>query len=71
MRLRQQYDGRVKICELNSRGAPKTAARLRISATPTVVYFKGGQEKERVLGFRSSVYHHEVIEEVFGIPKKV
>lgn len=68
--LRKQYDGRVKVCEMNSAAAPKAAMRLRISATPTVVYFKGGREVERVMGFRSSVYHRETIEEVFKVPPK-
>ena len=68
--LRQQYDGRVKICEMNSAAAPRAAMRLKIAATPTVVYFKGGREVERITGFRSSVYHQEAIAEVFGVPKK-
>ncbi len=68
--LRKQYDGRVKVCEANSRAALKVAGSLRITATPTVVYFDKGREKERVIGFRSSLYHQEAIEEVFGIAKK-
>ncbi|MEM7607460.1 MAG: thioredoxin domain-containing protein [Myxococcota bacterium] len=70
MHLRRRYDGRVTIAEMNSRGAMKTAAVLRITATPTVLYFEGGKERERVLGFRSSLYHEQAIEEVFGISPK-
>lgn len=68
--LRKRYDGRVKVCELSSANAQKTAAKLRISATPTVLYFQGGREKDRVMGFRSSIYHQEAIEELFGIAPK-
>jgi len=68
--LRKKYEGRVKICELSSHASPKTAAKLRISATPTVLYFARGREKDRVMGFRSSIYHQEAIQELFGIAPK-
>ena len=65
--LAGRYAGRVKICELSAAVAPHTAARLRIQATPTVLYFEGGSELERHHGFRSSLYHAETIKELFGI----
>ncbi len=65
--LATQYDGRVKVCELGTHLAPKMAGQLRISATPTVIYFKKGREKERVMGFRGSVYHREAIAEILGV----
>ena len=65
--LATEYDGRVKVCELGTHLAPQTALRLRIAATPTVLYFDKGREKERVTGFRGSIYHRETIAEVFGI----
>lgn len=65
--LATRYDGRVKVCELGTHLAPQTAAKLRISATPTVIYFQKGREKERVMGFRGSVYHVEAITEVLGV----
>ncbi|MDH5492125.1 MAG: thioredoxin domain-containing protein, partial [Myxococcales bacterium] len=67
--LSQQYRGQVKVCEMNSAGATKTAMRLRISGTPSVVYFRGGREVERVVGFRGSLFHRQTIEEVFEIPQ--
>lgn len=67
--LASRYDGQVKVCEMGSHMAPRTALRLRVAATPTVVYFQGGREKERVVGFRGSLYHRETIEEVFKLAK--
>jgi len=64
------YDGRVKVCEMGTHFAPRATASLRVTGTPTVVYFKKGKEKERVVGVRGSLYHEEAIEEIFGIPKK-
>jgi thioredoxin-like negative regulator of GroEL len=65
--LAQRYDGKVKVCELSSVAAPHTTARLRIQATPTVLYFAGGDELERIHGFRSSLFHAQTIHELFGI----
>lgn len=65
--LSTRYDGKLKVCELSSVASPRTTARLRIQATPTVLYFKGGVELERIHGFRSSLYHAQTIEELFGI----
>ncbi|HBQ13991.1 MAG TPA: thiol reductase thioredoxin [Myxococcales bacterium] len=70
MQLAAEYDGRVKVCELNSQDAPRTAMRLKVKGTPTVLYFKGGREKERVVGMRGSLFHEQSIEELFGIPKE-
>ena len=70
MQLAGEYDGRVKICELAAPKGPRTCARLGVRGTPTILYFKGGREVERVVGFRSSLYHEQAIEELFSIPKE-
>lgn len=65
-----RYEGRVKVCELNTHAAPRAAVELSIRATPTVVFIKGGREVERVTGVRSSLYYQQAIEELFGEPKE-
>ena len=65
--LAARYDGKVKVCELSSVGSPHTTVRLGIQHTPTVLYFQGGQELERIPGFRSSLFHAQTIHELFGI----
>ena len=67
MELAAHYDGRVKICEISAEAAPRTMARLEIQSTPTVLYFKDGKERERVSGFRGSLYHRQSIHDLFGI----
>jgi thioredoxin-like negative regulator of GroEL len=69
MQLAAEYDGRVKVCEMSTLAGPRTAAKLRVKGTPTVLYFQHGKEVERVTGMRGSLYHQETIEEVFGIAK--
>jgi len=56
------YDGRLKVAEVNAAAAPKTMARLRVRGTPTVIYFNRGRELERIVGFRGSLYHRDYID---------
>ncbi|MEO0323459.1 MAG: thioredoxin domain-containing protein [Myxococcota bacterium] len=65
--LAKDYEGRVKVAEMNVAEAPAAAGRCRISATPTVLYFQDGKPVERIVGVRGSLYHRQTIEEVFGI----
>jgi hypothetical protein len=39
---------------------------LKVSATPTVLYFWQGEELERIHGFRSSLFHKQTIQDHFG-----
>lgn len=68
--LAATYDGRVKVCEMNTHLGPRAAMNLKVKSTPTVIYFKRGREVERVVGLRNSLYHEQVVEEHFGIPKQ-
>jgi thioredoxin 1 len=62
MDLASKYDGRVKVAEMNAAVSPLTSTRLGVRGTPTVIYFRGGVEVERVVGFRGQLYHEEIIE---------
>jgi thioredoxin len=63
MQLSRDYQGRLKVAEFDVATAPKTAARLRVTGTPTVVYFSKGREVERVVGYRAGHYHRELIDQ--------
>lgn len=68
MDLASAYAGRVKVAELNAAEAGRTAARHGVLGTPTVLFFKGGREVERVVGFVGSRYLREVIDsELLGV----
>jgi thioredoxin 1 len=62
-RLAAKYDGRVKVAQLNVGAGAKTAARLGVRGTPTVLFFKNGNVVERVVGLRGQHYYEEIIEE--------
>ncbi len=63
MGLAAEFDGQVKVAEANVAEAQAVCARFGVQSTPTVLYFKGGELVERVVGFRGSLYHREVIEQ--------
>jgi thioredoxin 1 len=60
--LATEFDGRVKVVEVDVSAAPAASAHFGVMATPTVLYLHGGEEVERVVGFRGSLYHREIIE---------
>lgn len=62
--LATRYAGQVKFGELNAAANPKLMRRLRVSGTPTIIYFRNGSELERTVGFRSSLYLSQTIDEV-------
>jgi thioredoxin 1 len=63
------YAGRVKFAEVNAAEAGRTAARFGVMGTPTVLFFRGGREVERVVGFVGSRYLREVVDtELLGAP---
>jgi len=63
--LARQYDGKVKICELNAAEAPRSAQRLNVRGTPTVVVYRNRAEIGRVVGWRPKGFFDDMIEAEF------
>jgi len=61
-RLACKYDGKVKVAELNVGKGRRTAAKLGVRGTPTILFFKKGRVVERVVGVRGQHYFEEIIE---------
>ena len=57
-----RYAGRVKVAELNAAEASEVAARLGVMSTPTILFFRGRREVERVVGFVGERYIREIVE---------
>ena len=60
--LATKYQGKLKVAEINGAEAPQVMSSLKVRGTPTVIYFVEGREFERVVGFRGSLYHQDLIE---------
>jgi len=62
-KLACKYKGKIKVAQLNTGVARKTASKLGVRGTPTVLFFKNGAVVERVVGMRGQHYYEEIIEE--------
>lgn len=47
-----EFEGKAKVCKLNTDENPEIAARYRVSAIPTLLFFKGGKLMDTVVGVR-------------------
>jgi thioredoxin 1 len=48
--IAEEYDGRLRIAKLNVDDNPQTARRFDVMSIPTLILFKDGQPKKRVVG---------------------
>jgi thioredoxin 1 len=48
--LAGKYNGKIKFCRLNVDENPQTAVKYRIMSIPTLMFFKGGQVADTVIG---------------------
>ncbi len=48
--LAGKYQGKMKVGKLNVDDHPQVAGRFRIMNIPTLLFFKGGQEVDRIVG---------------------
>lgn len=49
-KLADKYDGRFKVCRLNVDENPKTARKYHVMSIPTLIFFKGGEAVDTVIG---------------------
>jgi len=50
--IAEQMNGKIKIVKLNTDENQQTAAKYGIMAIPSMLVFKSGEEKDRVVGFK-------------------
>ena len=48
--LAAEFEGKVLVAKLNADDYPEILSRYGIMGIPTLIYFKGGQEADRVIG---------------------
>jgi thioredoxin 1 len=62
--LSREYDGKVKVCKLNTDESPETAGGFNISSIPTVLVFKDGQVVDRLVGLNPKKKFQEMLSRV-------
>jgi thioredoxin 1 len=60
--LAGEYDGKVKICKINTDENIKTAQDYRISSIPSLIMFKNGQPVEQMVGVHQKSSLSEMLE---------
>lgn len=48
--LAGKYDGKIKFCRVSVDDNPQTAAKYGVMSIPTIMFFKGGEVVETVIG---------------------
>ena len=48
--LAKDYTGKAKVGKINTDDSPVTATRYKISAIPTLLFFKNGQQVDQLVG---------------------
>ncbi|MBI1886643.1 MAG: thioredoxin [Chloroflexi bacterium] len=64
--LANEYDGKFKFVKLNTDDNMDTAARYGIRSIPTLLFFKGGEMVDQVVGFRPKSDLKRTIEKVLS-----
>jgi thioredoxin 1 len=49
-KLADSYSGKVKFCKLNVDENPAMSRKYRVMSIPTLIFFKGGEQKDSSLG---------------------
>ena len=62
--LSREYDGKVKVCKLNTDESPETAGGFGISSIPTVLVFKNGQVVDRLVGLNPKKKFQDMLNQV-------
>jgi len=50
--LAKEYEGKAKICKLNTDENPVSSATYKISAIPSIILFKGGKPAAQLVGMQ-------------------
>ncbi len=60
--LATEYSGRLKVAKLNTDENPDIASKYQVMGIPTLMFFKGGQVVDRIVGAASKKQFKEKIE---------
>lgn len=64
--LAQEYEGRLKVAKLDVDTNQGTAMRFNVRGIPSILFFKGGQHVDTVVGAVPKAYLVEKIEQHLG-----
>ena len=62
--LAKDYEGKVKVGKLNTDDSPDTATNYGISSIPTILFFKGGQVVDRLVGVNPKSRFQQILDKM-------
>jgi thioredoxin 1 len=62
--ISKEYEGKVKVCKLNTDESPETAGGFGINSIPTVLIFKNGQVVDRLIGVNPKKKFQDMLNQV-------
>ena len=63
--IADEYQGRVRVAKLNTDEHPNAAGTYRISAIPSLLFFKDGKVAEQLVGVHSKAEIKKILESLF------
>jgi len=60
--IAKDYEGKLAVGKLNVDENPNTASSFGVMSIPTLIFFKNGQEVERIIGFQPKEALQKVID---------
>ena len=64
--LAQEYQGKLKVMKLNTDDAPEVAGQYQIMSIPSILFFKGGQVVEKIVGARPKQQFKQIIDSLLA-----
>lgn len=64
--LAQEYNGRLKVCKLNTDNNPDISSKFQIMGIPSLLFFKDGEVIDKVVGAASKKQFKEKIDLVLS-----
>ncbi len=64
--LAKEYSGKVRVAKLNTDEHPNVPTRYKISAIPTLLFFKGGKVVEQMVGVHSKADIKKILDGMVG-----
>lgn len=62
--LASEYEGKAKICKLNTDENMNLASKFQITSIPCIIIFKGGVQVQKLVGFRPKADIKKVLDDV-------
>jgi len=64
--LAKEYSGKARVAKINTDDHPNTASRYRISAIPTLLFFKDGKVAQQVVGVHPKAEIKKILDTLVG-----